>query len=739
MLSEYREIFLEELEEQLQVMDGEILKLEQSGESGIVIQSLFRAAHTIKGSSAAMGFEEMKQLTHEMEHLLDRVRSGQLAVSGALIDLLFTALDILKQLKRDIMGGESSSADISDCIWALRNFGGEDHQDLDGDRPDAEEMPAGRGKPSLSLDLRLRVQERMEFGQKLFWVDIRIASECLIRGARAYVIHSALNEYGDVFLADPEPEGLNEEAPGDLLFLYAGNQSLEELQAFADGLMEVERAVVEPLAPEEAAVSGAGAAERAAGSAPGAAGTAGPAGSAAGTAGPAGSATDAAGTTGPAGSTRDAAGTAGRSASAAAADAPPHAAALASRPSAEDVSAPAKAKSPTIRVSVERLEHLMNLVGELVIDQTRIHQVERTQRRRFADETVDELGDIADHLSRIIGDLQESVMKTRMLPIEQLFNRFPRMIRDLSRMLGKEIELVLEGKDTELDRTLIEEIADPLIHLIRNAVDHGIEKPEVRTLSGKSAGGVLTIRAAHEDNQVVIYVQDDGAGIDPARMIRSALQKGVITQEEAGQLSEREAVELIFRPGFSTASTVSDVSGRGVGMDIVRSHIEKLNGLIDIETRLGQGTCFKIKLPLTLAIIVGLQVKLGGRTFIVPMSNIAEIVRVNPDEIRSIQGQSVIVLRNQVIPVARLHDYLQIPYTANTGSHIPLVIVGSAEKRLALAVDELIGNQEIVIKSLGPYIGKVDGIAGATILGDGNVALILEIASIIGRTGGRPH
>ncbi|MEY9096437.1 chemotaxis protein CheW [Paenibacillus sp. RC84] len=771
MLSEYREIFLEELEEQLQVMDGEILKLEQSGESGTVIQSLFRAAHTIKGSSAAMGFEEMKQLTHEMEHLLDRVRSGQLAVSGALIDLLFTALDILKQLKRDIVGGEPSSADISECVRALRSFGSED-PGLDGDRPDAEGMPAHRGKPSLSLDLGLRVQERMELGQKLFWVDIRIASECLIRGARAYVIHSALNEHGDVLLADPEPEGLDEEGPGDLLFLYAGNQSREELQAFADGLMEVERAVVGPLAQEEAAVSGAGAAERdAAGAgnsaaagvnaadaadAGGRAGgvmsaeeSAGHTGSTAGvgdsgvaavnTAGPARSAAAPAGAAGGPAAAADPAWSAGSTPAAADAPphAPPHATAPASQPAAEDASAPAKAKSPTIRVSVERLEHLMNLVGELVIDQTRIHQVERTQRRRFADETVDELGDIADHLSRIIGDLQESVMKTRMLPIEQLFNRFPRMIRDLSRMLGKEIELVLEGKDTELDRTLIEEIADPLIHLIRNAVDHGIEKPEVRTLSGKSSGGVLTIRAAHEDNQVVIYVQDDGAGIDPARMIRSALEKGIITREEAGQMSEREAVELIFRPGFSTASTVSDVSGRGVGMDIVRSHIEKLNGLIDIETRLGQGTCFKIKLPLTLAIIVGLQVKLGGRTFIVPMSNIAEIVRVNPDEIRSIQGQSVIVLRNQVIPVARLHDYLQIPYTAYPGSHIPLVIVGSAEKRLALAVDELIGNQEIVIKSLGPFIGKVDGIAGATILGDGNVALILEIASIIGRAGGQ--
>ncbi|MFS0840310.1 chemotaxis protein CheW [Paenibacillus sp. 1P03SA] len=819
MLSEYREIFLEELEEQLQVMDGEILKLEQSGQSGTVIQSLFRAAHTIKGSSAAMGFEEMKQLTHEMEHLLDRVRSGQLGVSGALVDLLFTALDILKQLKQDIVGGEPPSADISDCVRALRSFGSE-NPGLPGDRAETAEMPVHRGKPSLSLDLELRVQERMEQGQELFWVDIRIAPECLIRGARAYVIHSALNECGDVLLADPEPEGLDEEGPGDLLFLYAGKQSREELQAFADGLMEVERAVVEPLAHEEAAVPGAardaaGAGDRAGGAPAQAAGqagspagvsgsadapaqaagqagspasvsggadapaqaagqagspavvsggagapaqAAGQAGSPAGVSGGAGAPAQAAGqagspagvsggagapaqAAGQAGSPAGVSGSAGAPAQAAgSAMAPattPQAAAPASRPAAAD--APAKAKSPTIRVSVERLEHLMNLVGELVIDQTRIHQVERTQRRRFADESVDELGQIADHLSRIIGDLQESVMKTRMLPIEQLFNRFPRMIRDLSRMLGKEIELVLEGKDTELDRTLIEEIADPLIHLIRNAVDHGIEKPEIRTLSGKSAGGVLTIRAAHEDNQVVIYVQDDGAGIDPARMIRSALEKGVISREEAEQLSEREAVELIFRPGFSTASTVSDVSGRGVGMDIVRSHIEKLNGLIDIETRLGHGTCFKIKLPLTLAIIVGLQVKLGGRTFIVPMSNIAEIVRVSPDDIRSIRGQSVIVLRNQVIPVARLHDYLRIPYMENTRSHIPLVIVGSAEKRLALVVDELIGNQEIVIKSLGPYIGKVDGIAGATILGDGNVALILEIASIIGRSGVRPH
>jgi two-component system chemotaxis sensor kinase CheA len=324
-----------------------------------------------------------------------------------------------------------------------------------------------------------------------------------------------------------------------------------------------------------------------------------------------------------------------------------------------------------------------------------------------------------------------------MLPIEQLFNRFPRMVRDLTRDLGKEIDLAIEGKDTELDRTLIEEIADPLIHLIRNAVDHGIEKPDTREQSGKNRTGTLTIRAAHEDNQVVIYVEDDGAGIDPIKMKKSALDKGVISVEEAELLSDREAIGLIFRPGFSTASIVSDVSGRGVGMDIVRSHIEKLNGLIDIETKLGQGTSFKIRLPLTLAIIIGLLVKMHEQTFIIPMSNIAEIVRVTSKDIETVRGQSVIVLRNQVIPIVWMHDNFNISRMENGRSHIPLVIVGSAEKRLALAVDELIGNQEIVIKSLGSYIGKVDCIAGSTILGDGKVALILDISGIINKTSGR--
>lgn len=665
-LSEYREVFLEELEEQLQLMDDVILQLELEGESEEVIQSLFRAAHTLKGSSAAMGYEEMKQLTHEMEHLLDLVRGKKLEVTASLINLLFQSLDCLKELRLDIMRNDDAITDISGCISDLKNF---IHKPVPSTIVEIEALP----KPQLSLDTTLKLQDAQDYGHKAYWISVQLSTDCLIKGARIYVIHSNLSSFGEVLHAVPDIDTIEElgEMPQGIQFLYAGKQSSSELEALVSELTDVVGVKVELLPSEviESAVT-----------------------------------------------------------STTKANFPNE---IVERMTNDEPVSTTKSKSGTIRVSVERLDHLMNLVGELVIDHTRIHQVERTQRRRFSDDSVDELGQISDHLSRIIGDLQESVMKARMLPIEQLFNRFPRMVRDLTRDLGKEIELVIGGKDTELDRTLIEDIADPLIHLIRNAVDHGIELPEKRSLSGKDPKGTLQIRAAHEDNQVVIYVEDDGAGIDPEKMRKSAMEKGIISTEEAMLLSDKEAINLIFRPGFSTASRISDVSGRGVGMDIVRSHIEQLNGLIDITTELGQGTSFKIKLPLTLAIIVGLLIKLNDQTFIIPMSNIAEIVRIANNDIETVRGQSVILLRNQVIPIVWLHDHFHIPRREQQKSHIQLVIVGSAEKRLALAVDELIGNQEIVIKSLGSYVGKVDGIAGSTILGDGKVALILEVSGII--------
>ncbi|WP_256762398.1 chemotaxis protein CheA [Cohnella sp. WQ 127256] len=670
MLSEYREVFIEELEEQLQLMDEVILQLEQEGETDRVIQSLFRAAHTLKGSSAAMGYEEMKNLTHEMEHLLDQVRGKAIAVTGPLIELLFQSLDCLKELKIDVLRNDGSLTDISSCVGDLQSF-----VQLSTEIEVRESVDFSQ-LPTLSLEQSLKIQECQDHGLKVHWISLKLSPECVIRGARFYVIHSNLNHWGEVLHALPDIDGIDDlgDESLELQFLYAGSQSHEELQELVAELTEVTAVKIEPqLTDLMGAIESTESTDRKS-------------------------------------------------------DVQEQ---IVIEDQGSVFNVKPQTQTQTIRVSVERLDHLMNLVGELVIDHTRIHQVERTQRRQFTEESVNELGQISDHLSRIIADLQDSVMKTRMLPIEQLFNRFPRMVRDLTRDLGKEIELVIGGKDTELDRTLIEEIADPLIHLIRNAVDHGIESPAQRELSGKNRKGTLQIRAAHEDNQVVIYVEDDGAGIDPARMRTSALQKGVISPEEEALLSEREAIELIFRPGFSTASKVSDVSGRGVGMDIVRSHIEKLNGIIDIETQLGQGTSFKIKLPLTLAIIIGLLVKLNDQTFIIPMSNIAEIVRITRNDIETVRGQSVILLRNQVIPIVWLHDHFNMPRGNEEKSHIQLVIVGSAEKRLALAVDGLIGNQEIVIKSLGSYIGKVNGIAGSTILGDGKVALILEVSGII--------
>lgn len=674
MLSEYKEVFMEELDEQLQLMDDGILKLEQEGGKEEAVQSLFRAAHTLKGSSAAMGFDTMKALTHEMEHLLDQVRSHKLNVSPPLIDLLFQALDNLKLLKLEIMEGEESLTDISGCVYELQHFGNAAKAEEVTDMKLNSLVSEPLRKPEISMDNRLKVSECLERQLQVNWILIRISASCFIKGARAYVIQTSLAECGEIIYTSPDFGDLDEQSEEglDLAFLHSGVLDKEKLYEVASGLIDVEMVSVEPLQPDEISILAVSSLN--------------------------------------AGNEQE-------------------------QPA--EPSSTVKSKQQTIRVSVERLEHLMNLVGELVIDQTRIHQVEQTQRRRFSDDSVTELEHISDHLSRVISDLQDSVMKARMLPIEQLFNRFPRMIRDLSRDLGKDIDLLIEGKDTELDRTLIEEISDPLIHLIRNAVDHGIETPEVRVAKGKSPKGKLTIRAAHEDNQVVIYVADDGYGIDPVRMRSSAVNKGLLTAHEAELLTDREAVELIFRAGFSTASVISDVSGRGVGMDIVKSHIERLNGLIDIETELGHGTTFKIKLPLTLAIIEGLLVKLSGQTFVIPMSNIVEIVRIKAEELNSIQGQTVLMLRNQIIPVSWIHEHFNMAGQGHQKRQLSLVIVGSAEKRMALVVDELIGNQEIVIKSLGMYIGKVTGIAGGTILGDGSVALIMEISALINHICGK--
>ncbi|MFS0644607.1 chemotaxis protein CheW [Siminovitchia sp. 179-K 8D1 HS] len=666
-LTEFLGVFIDEVDEQLQIMDQEVLALEENGESQEVIQKLFRAAHTIKGSSATMGFTDMSQLTHAMEHLLDHVRNNRLTVDEALIDLLFTCLDQLKQLKDEIVSEEEQRTDVTPLIREVQSFSQRTGQ------ASASGQPGSKGKTSalFTVETHRKASSFMENGLHIFQIGVKISPDCEMKSVRAFLIYNELQSLGEMIQTIPPMSSEDENDFDHLCFLMATQYDSQEIKDLLHSMNEIAEASVTPFTPELEAerklvketVADTGSEEK--------------------------------------------------------------------KPVKRGKRDDAKQKKQTVRVDVDRLEHLMNLVGELVIDQTRISQVAGMLGKQYSgDEVIGELNQVTDHVGRVIGELHQSVMKVRMLPIGQLFSRYPRMVRDLSHSLNKEVDLVIEGQETELDRTVIEKMGDPLIHLIRNAVDHGLESKEERVRSNKPEKGLLRITAYHEENQVVITVEDDGAGINPEKIKASAIKKGLISSEEAETMTDKEAIQLIFRPGFSTVTNVSDVSGRGVGMDIVRNHIESLNGIIELDSKLGKGTAFKIKIPLTLAIITGLIVGIGERIFIIPMSNVLEIVRVPLESIQTIKGKSIVVIREQVLPVVWLHDLLQIPRKERKNRQIPLVIVGLGEKRIALMVDELHGNQEIVVKSLGKYIGKIKYISGATILGDGRVELILEVAGI---------
>ncbi|WP_339163667.1 chemotaxis protein CheA [Siminovitchia sp. FSL W7-1587] len=670
-LTEFLGVFIDEVDEQLQIMDQEVLALEEDGESKEVIQKLFRAAHTIKGSSATMGFDDMAKLTHAMEHLLDHVRNNRLHVSEALIDLLFKCLDQLRQLKDEIVSEEEQRTDVAPLIKEVQSFS----QGTGGGN--ASGQPEGKGETAalFTAETHRKAQALKEKGLRIFQVEVKISPDCGMKSVRAFLIYNELQSWGEMIQTLPAMDSEVDADFQNVYFLIATQQDAEDIKDLLQSMNEVADVSVVPFTARSEAQSK------------------------------------------PVKKTRSDSGSAEKK--------------PAVKRKRQDEAKQRKQTKQTIRVDVDRLEHLMNLVGELVIDQTRIKQVASDLGRQHSGaEAIEELDQVTDHIGRVIGELQESVMKVRMLPIGQLFSRFPRMVRDLSHSLNKEIDLVIEGQETELDRTVIEKIGDPLIHLIRNAVDHGLESTEERIKNNKPEKGLLRINAYHEENQVVITVEDDGAGINPEKIKASAIKKELITTEEAEAMTDEEAIHLIFRPGFSTVANVSDVSGRGVGMDIVRNHIESLNGIIELDSKLGKGTIFKIKLPLTLAIITGLIVGIGERTFIIPMSNVLEIVRVPLDSIQTIKGKSIVVIREQVLPVVWLNDLLQIPRKDRNNRQVPLVIVGLGEKRIALMVDELHGNQEIVVKSLGKYIGKIKYISGATILGDGRVELILEVAGI---------
>ena len=756
-MSQFLGVFLDEANEQMELLEKDILQLEQTP-SQELLQRIFRAAHTLKGSSRAMGFTPMGELTHAMEDVFDKLRQDELTVNSALIDALFVGLDALKVMKDEIAETSAATLDTTAQTARLRAA-------LNGAPPVAAE-PAPRvqakapiappttaavetapesAETSLSeagfhLELALEQQNALEAaletGLKIFGIRITVADDCIMKSVRALMTLQALERVGSVLATWPNEEALdNEQFEQDFEVTLATAQEMETIRATIDKVTEIRVSLIAPWTQEEREEGrgkreeigfrekGKGEREK-----------------------DAEEAANAETIQNPKSETQNLeerrTGPEDR------------------RQKVEEKKA-APAQTPTVRVDVARLDKLLNLVGELVIDRTRLAQLGTQFEQVFkTSDLTENLNETAAHIGRITDELQEEIMKARMLPIDNVFSRFPRMVRDLSQKLGKEINFVIEGKETELDRSVIEVIGDPLIHMLRNSVDHGVEMPADRTATGKSAAGTVWLRARHEENHIVIEIEDDGGGIDPEKLRANAVKKAVLTPEAASRLTDREAINLIFDSGFSTAKVVSDVSGRGVGMDIVKSNLEKLGATIEIDSKVGKGSRFTVKLPLTLAIIRGLLVNVRNGVYALPLSSVVETLKINRDEIHVINHREVVLQRGRALPIARMRDIFPLNSPAappkptadfNVGpgesgteksasfaslaeararkqpDSLYLVVVGAAEKQIGLIVDSLIGEQEVVIKTLGKFIGEIKGISGATILGDGRVALIADI------------
>lgn len=670
--AEDRRVFLAEVEDLLQRLDEDLVRLEREPDNTALLQEIFRAAHTIKGSAATIGHHRMAELTHAMETLLDQLRRGELHVTAALVDTLLAALDALRTLKEEVATLEESGLDITFLTAALQEHAAPDAAAL---HLGEERAPGGAAEPAPSEGRH--TDEGTAAVAAVYEVQVSLAQNEWT-AVRALQVVLEARRYGHVEATVPPKEEIEAGHVGGSLRLILRN--VADYQRLVEALNAIEDVTGLALHPRSADP-----AQQA--EAPGyqdaPAATAGP----------------------------------GRQ--------PAPGAAAGSTPSGGR-------QAKTVRIDVERLDTLMNLAGELVINRTRLAQLAARLEERYGDDgLIGGLAESVQQVSRISDRLQAEIMKSRMLPIATVFNRFPRLVRDLSSKLGKHVELVIHGQDTELDRSVLEEISDPLIHLLRNAVDHGIEAPEERRAAGKPESGTIRLSARHEDNHIVIELEDDGRGIDIARVKAIAVERGLLSAEVAERLPDHQALRLIFEPGLSTARQVSDLSGRGVGMDIVRANIEKLNGTIDISSTPGGGTRFTIKLPLTLAIIQALLVAVGGGIYAVPLAAVTETLRVAPEEISYVNNREVIQLRGQVLPLVRLHAVLGCEPASRDGGYTYVVSVRMGQEQAGLIVDELLGGQEIVIKPLGAFLGELPGIAGAALLGDGRLALIIDVLGLL--------
>ena len=717
-VSQYLEIFLDETNEHLQNLNTQILSLEQDPENNDTITEIFRAAHSLKGMAGTMGYKRMQTLTHDMENVFSEVRNGNIKVTADMIDVLFQCLDALEEYNTNIR--ESSDEGTNDNGALIKRLNDIMNGGAGAESAPAEAAPApaaagdtpaadsGFSEIKLGEAQRTVLGEAIKMGKSVYGLTVKVQESCILKAARAFLVFKAIEETSEIIVSDPSSQDIEDEKfEQHFSLIIVSETDLETVLSAARGVSEIEEVTGSELKLENMKISeeDSGAAEVSA--APAAQEAPAVQEASAAQAAPAAPAEPTVQDT-------------------PAAAAPAAQKAAAAAPAAKKQTANKPVVNRTVRVDIEKLDTLMNLVSELIIAKNSL--VSASAMSGNSSQAVNEQ---IEYLESVTTSLHESVMKVRMVPIESTVNKFPRMVRDLQKKLGKKMELYMSGEETELDRTVVDQIGDPLMHLLRNSADHGLESAAVRKERGKPEVGSIFLDAYQDGNNVVIEVRDDGNGIDTNAVKNKAIERGVITPEQGEAMSEKEIIDLLFNAGFSTAKVVSDVSGRGVGLDVVKSMIESLSGEVEVKSKLGEGSTWTIRLPLTLAIIQALMVEIGDEKYAIALGSIQTIEDILPSEVKLVQAKEVITLRDQVIPLIRLNEVLEVPSKKGPEDNLVVVVVKKGDKLAGLVVDELIGQLEIVIKSLGKYINKCKIISGATVLGDGEVALILDANTLI--------
>ncbi|CAA7602973.1 Two component system, signal transduction histidine kinase [Acididesulfobacillus acetoxydans] len=716
-VAEFLDFYLLDSREQIDRLGTGLLRLEKEGQDINLVNDLFRSAHSLKGASGTMGFLPIVALTHAAEDLLDRLRQGAMEVTPGVVDVLLEVTDRIRTMLAQVEQRQEIREEYEDLVgvmkgWArggspsvreetgaggVRNSPAGVHGAADKSRSSPSEPEGGREGGKVRADStgavearednfvprdffleagdRDKVKEAQNKGYGIYQIDVTLADDTLMKAVRAVVIMQRLEGIGTVLKILPGIEEMDTAQDNHFCLLLISPEPSEAIREEILGVSEVAAAELHSYPTPSVLTGGADVSQEH--------------------------------------------------------GAESHYLYNNTPVSAPNAGVPAEnVPIHTIRVDTARMDNLINMVGEMVITRTRLVQTGTDLKGCYPQEPlVSSLIETNVYLGRLMNDLQESVMRLRMVPIGTVFGRFPRLVRDLARRTKKEIELVVQGEDTELDKTVVEAIGDPLMHLIRNAVDHGIESPAERRAAGKRATGTVSLDAYHQGNHIAIVVADDGCGLPLEKIRRKAVAEGWVSAREG--LSEREIAQFIFRPGFSTADTVTDISGRGVGMDVVKKALNSLGGTVDIDTRGGQGTTFTIRLPLTLAIIQALLVEVGQEVYAIPLSSVLETLLVARGDMKTVGGRAMVQLRGNALPLIFLEEEFDIPKTEKPPEEVFVVVVGLGDKALGLVVDGLRGQQEIVIKSLGEVLGSLPGIAGATILGDGKVTLILDIGSLL--------